>query len=850
MKFLSRSIVILAVIFLASFAQAQPFADMVRVNDQLLEVGGEPMKGKVVFVIYNTASGPRGIVAPKSSKTVELDSTGRFDTWLFASDRINPIGYYYVSNFPPNGAERKLGVYKFNYSTTVQTLAINRVIETNLDTRIQLADRAAQDSIASTAGGAGGAAGAAAAQAALASNLTDGAVPKWDAAQGKFISALSTANSLLLGQANGSASWVNINSILFPNSSTPVIQGIPLTGSNSVSGAIVSSSTVDAGTPITSFASLPATPTTARRFFVNSAPSGVPRDTYEYNTTVGLWIPQHGGVFLASYYSSGSTTFGIQEAYNAMGVDGGTVLLDRDLVVTSPIVINVEQLKNFDLDLNGHCLTSMLTAGGALLHINLSTPGIGGHYTVRNGKLYKGNRQTGVTAVKAGFSIAKVTLEKLFIDDFRDSGNIGVHLDGCIDCALDHVYTFNAYRGVVLENECNDVQLNDVKVNAFQAYAAEAGLTIKGSVNVQAKGLLVQSTKSLEAIRIESTSTLPVGGIIIEGFYLENNGTGSTDDTQIGYHSATGQPIRNVTFLAGKLSSGAGNLGSAMKNFGVVDPASITSIGVNWASGGFAKGLFEGFTPNTYITRIGEINTDNDSAQVEINPSNGGGITYGGQGAGRKYRTYAGYPGDFNNYFLFYDVTGSRKILAYNGSDGWALPWGINLRGYSDQFGTLKWQIDSSNGQGDFGNLVVQTSGAVNAFVAKDSTGFETHRLVTTGTTKGHLNLYAPTGQGAGAGINFTSEGGTKNGSFQLDNAGNMVFRANTPGAGTYFDYQSDGIIYRDIAGGYAVNVKYDGASSSTQAGMLLRHDGTLKRVKVGAADSGGTGQRLLTVDN
>jgi hypothetical protein len=41
-----------------------------------------------------------------------------------------------------------------------------------------------------------------------------------------------------------------------------------------------------------------------------------------------------------------------------------------------------------------------------------------------------------------------------------------------------------------------------------------------------------------------------------------------------------------------------------------------------------------------------------------------------------------------------------------------------------------------------------------------------------------------------------------------------------------------------------------DGTDSATQTGLLLLHDGTLKRVKVGAADSGGVGQRLLTIDN
>jgi hypothetical protein len=44
--------------------------------------------------------------------------------------------------------------------------------------------------------------------------------------------------------------------------------------------------------------------------------------------------------------------------------------------------------------------------------------------------------------------------------------------------------------------------------------------------------------------------------------------------------------------------------------------------------------------------------------------------------------------------------------------------------------------------------------------------------------------------------------------------------------------------------------MRLDTAGSATQTGLLLLYGGTLKRVKVGAADSGGTGQRLLTIDN
>jgi hypothetical protein len=66
-----------------------------------------------------------------------------------------------------------------------------------------------------------------------------------------------------------------------------------------------------------------------------------------------------------------------------------------------------------------------------------------------------------------------------------------------------------------------------------------------------------------------------------------------------------------------------------------------------------------------------------------------------------------------------------------------------------------------------------------------------------TGATEGMLFLWAPAGQGNGSGIYFASGGGTKTGMFELDGAGNMVFR-NSNAAGTYFDFNTSGIFFRD----------------------------------------------------
>jgi cytoskeletal protein CcmA (bactofilin family) len=68
------------------------------------------------------------------------------------------------------------------------------------------------------------------------------------------------------------------------------------------------------------------------------------------------------------------------------------------------------------------------------------------------------------------------------------------------------------------------------------------------------------------------------------------------------------------------------------------------------------------------------------------------------------------------------------------------------------------------------------------------------------GYYEGQIFLTAPSGQGAGAGLNFTA-GASKTGLFQLDSAGNMVFRNNNTGAGTYFDAATGGTFFRNNSG-------------------------------------------------
>lgn len=79
--------------------------------------------------------------------------------------------------------------------------------------------------------------------------------------------------------------------------------------------------------------------------------------------------------------------------------------------------------------------------------------------------------------------------------------------------------------------------------------------------------------------------------------------------------------------------------------------------------------------------------------------------------------------------------------------------------------------------------------------------------------------------------------------------AGTLAWRWSDPTDATRTAYLSVALV--ENAGGTLTEaLRVDTQDSATQTGVLLMHDGTLKRVKVGATDSGGTGFRALIIDN
>lgn len=105
----------------------------VRVIDTLTDTGGNPLTGKVTFILtQKSVTGPAGLVAVRATVSAVLTSTGRFDVRLYPSHSLSPASYYQVWHVDPSGTQEFLGVYDIPASATPIPLTGHKVTDTAL----------------------------------------------------------------------------------------------------------------------------------------------------------------------------------------------------------------------------------------------------------------------------------------------------------------------------------------------------------------------------------------------------------------------------------------------------------------------------------------------------------------------------------------------------------------------------------------------------------------------------------------------------------------------------------------------------------------------------------------------
>lgn len=119
-----------------------------RIVHTFLDPGGNPRAGKVTFILSEVAQSPSGLIAPKSSVSCTLNSSGVCDIQVYPSRSLSPVQYYQV-NFEDTAKRQVqlLGIYDIPASTTTISLNGYRVTDTNLAARYTFASKAEVDAL-------------------------------------------------------------------------------------------------------------------------------------------------------------------------------------------------------------------------------------------------------------------------------------------------------------------------------------------------------------------------------------------------------------------------------------------------------------------------------------------------------------------------------------------------------------------------------------------------------------------------------------------------------------------------------------------------------------------------------
>jgi hypothetical protein len=137
--------IFLAVALLAALVPAaQAQAQKTHVVDYLRDASGNPLTGKVTFILtQKSATAPDGLVVASPTVSAVLDSAGKFDVWLYPSISMSPVSYYQVYTTAGGGQQTFHGVYNIPASGSVVTLTPYKVFDANLAAQYTFAPQSA-----------------------------------------------------------------------------------------------------------------------------------------------------------------------------------------------------------------------------------------------------------------------------------------------------------------------------------------------------------------------------------------------------------------------------------------------------------------------------------------------------------------------------------------------------------------------------------------------------------------------------------------------------------------------------------------------------------------------------------
>jgi parallel beta-helix repeat protein len=130
---------------------APPQTAKTRVVDYARDASGNPLTGKVTFVMtQKAADGGDGLIIASPTVSAVLDSTGKFDVYLYPSASLSPVTYYQVYVTSGAGSQTFLGVYNIPVSGSIVTLGPNKVTNAALAAQYTFASQAAVVALSGT----------------------------------------------------------------------------------------------------------------------------------------------------------------------------------------------------------------------------------------------------------------------------------------------------------------------------------------------------------------------------------------------------------------------------------------------------------------------------------------------------------------------------------------------------------------------------------------------------------------------------------------------------------------------------------------------------------------------------
>jgi hypothetical protein len=437
---------------------------------------------------------------------------------------------------------------------------------------------------------------------------------------------------------------------------------------------------------------------------------------------------------------------------------------------------------------------TLLSNGGSANNITVTGLTLDGNNTAATGIGFSG----GTTFHKIRMNV---------IQNFSGSGGTCLKWDFVLDSAIDNNQFQGCYNALVFSNSSNN---DSVKENWI--YAGNVNpISVSDSGQVVLARNLIQSNTGPIASYVKNGQD-----VVFDADWVENNGDGTANSRAFVFQTDSGSYSLENSIKHCYISGGTNGANGTALGFTGSGGHLFPTLENNYWIG--YSGFQTGASASMSMVCVNDNNTlggsvCNVALGGSIATAGTGGVTFSPAGATRVYTVFGGAPGNYQGYFVVYDVTDSAVILDFVGSNwytnnypfdagsGW-VRGGAFLSDTANAAGTGQVRLASGdainfrnnansadvNGVSKDSSDVVHLGGTAGASVATLTDTLLSTAGFVTNTAGGLLGTSTLTGAGFGSQTaNYflaAPNGSTGNPSFRAIVAADLV-AYNTPSAST-----------------------------------------------------------------